>query len=282
MPVSLSNLEIGKTYERRYLAKSWGYNGYQAISRGVVTPSGTKHIILFVTKKKQETLTQYNDYIDGDILYWEGEEKHGSDNRILNASKTSDEIHLFYREVHHSPFVYHGRIFLRRANILMDAPSQFLFTIGSAVVPLDSIDDIEAHTGELKGLDRTEQESIVRSRLGQGIFRQRLIAYWGGCSVTGLENISLLRASHIKPWRFSTNEERLDTMNGLLLLPTLDHLFDTGFITFENDQTIRLSPQLSKRDIALLNLSSSSRLRRAPERLMNYLKFHRMKIFRDY
>lgn len=69
MPVSLEKLKIGQEYERPSLADIWGYKGFQAISRGVVTPSGTKYIILFVTKQKQEALTQYNDYLDGELLH---------------------------------------------------------------------------------------------------------------------------------------------------------------------------------------------------------------------
>jgi hypothetical protein len=52
-----------------------------------------------------------------------------------------------------------------------------------------------------------------------------------------------LRASHCKPWRdCSNNEERLDGENGLLLTPTIDHLFDRGFISFENSGELIVSP----------------------------------------
>lgn len=85
MPVSFEKIHIGKEYERPYLADIWGYKAFQAISRGVVTPAGSNYIILFVTKEKQEALTQYNDYLDGDLLHWEGEEKHSSDDRVINA-----------------------------------------------------------------------------------------------------------------------------------------------------------------------------------------------------
>jgi putative restriction endonuclease len=54
MSVSFAKLRIGSKYERPHLANLWGYKGFQAISRGVVTPSGTNFIILFVTKEKQE------------------------------------------------------------------------------------------------------------------------------------------------------------------------------------------------------------------------------------
>ena len=70
MPVCLDSLVIGQKYERSYLAKLWGYESYHAISRGVVTPIGTNLIILFVTKNKQQSLTQYRDCIEGDLLYW--------------------------------------------------------------------------------------------------------------------------------------------------------------------------------------------------------------------
>jgi hypothetical protein len=51
-----------------------------------------------------------------------------------------------------------------------------------------------------------------------------------------------LRASHCKPWRDSTNEERLDGENGLLLTPSIDHLFDRGFISFRSDGRLLVSP----------------------------------------
>ena len=129
MAVSFEKLQIGQIYERPYLADLWGYKGFQAISRGVVTPARTNFIILFVTKEKQGALTQYNDYIDGKYLHWEGEEKHTSDSRIINATR-NDEIHLFYRDIHHSPFVYYGIISLLDHKKRTIKPSQFVFSIG--------------------------------------------------------------------------------------------------------------------------------------------------------
>lgn len=44
------------------------------------------------------------------------------------------------------------------------------------------------------------------------------------------------------PWRDATNEERLDGENGLLLTHSIDHLFDRGFIGFENNGRLIISP----------------------------------------
>jgi putative restriction endonuclease len=40
----------------------------------------------------------------------------------------------------------------------------------------------------------------------------------------------------------SSNEERLNGENGLLLTPTIDHLFDRGFISFEDSGDLIVSP----------------------------------------
>jgi putative restriction endonuclease len=62
------------------------------------------------------------------------------------------------------------------------------------------------------------------------------------CRITGVTNPIHLRASHCKPWRDSNNEERLDGENGLLLTPTIYHLFDRGFISFEDSGVLIVSP----------------------------------------
>lgn len=121
------SLVIGKRYLRPELAKLWGYNGHQGFSKGVFTPSNSKVIILFVTYIKQGSQTQYNDYISGDYLYWEGEAKHRSDKRIAEAHLNGEEIHVFYRDIHHTPFQYYGEVKIIRSEIKESEPSSFIF-----------------------------------------------------------------------------------------------------------------------------------------------------------
>ncbi len=108
MPVSFENVQIGQEYTRPKLAILWGYAGYEAISRGAVTPRNTPFIILFITHEKQEFLTQYEDRFENGILDIEGETNHTADDRMINAAAASDEIHLFYRDRHQMPFTYYG------------------------------------------------------------------------------------------------------------------------------------------------------------------------------
>ncbi|MBN1267665.1 MAG: HNH endonuclease, partial [Anaerolineales bacterium] len=100
-----------------------------------------------------------------------------------------------------------------------------------------------AHT--YRHLGPTEKTAVIQSRVGQGRFRRYLIDYWGGCAVTGANKIDLLKASHIKPWKVSSNKERLDVYNGLLLTPNLDSVFDQGFISFTQLGSILISEELT-------------------------------------
>jgi hypothetical protein len=90
-------------------------------------------------------------------------------------------------------------------------------------------------------IPETEREALIVARLGQGLFKQRVMEIETRCGITGVTNPIHLRASHCKPWRDSTNEERLDGENGLLLTPTMDHLFDR-FISFEDSGVLIISP----------------------------------------
>ncbi|MBN8413978.1 HNH endonuclease [Halomonas litopenaei] len=278
MPVNFDSLEKGERYERPQLSEHWGFKSFQAISRGVVTPKDSKFIVLFVTKEKQSALTQYHDHIEGNRLYWEGERKHGSDNRIVSAHSNGDEIHLFYRDIHHSPFEYFGEIFLEEFELLENSPSRFVFTFHYTVEQNPFI-DVEAHSEELDGLESTERQAIISSRVGQGAFRAGVISLWRGCAVTGVKKCDFLRASHIKPWRESSNAERLDPMNGLLLTPTLDHLFDAGFISFDDGGQMLISLALSENDARLLHVNSEMKLSKIPEEVRQYLRYHRDQVF---
>jgi hypothetical protein len=95
---------VGRRYSRPQLASQWGYKGYQALARGVVTPSRSRNIIIFVTEEKQQSSEQYDDRLSGDLLQWEGPKDHFGESRMLNATQTGDHIHVFYRAKHHFRF----------------------------------------------------------------------------------------------------------------------------------------------------------------------------------
>lgn len=69
----------------------------------------------------------------------------------------------------------------------------------------NELEDIEEANEDLLCLSPTEREAVINSRIGQGKFRKKLIKFWCSCSITNCSEVSLLKASHIKPWRDSNN-----------------------------------------------------------------------------
>lgn len=126
----------------------------------------------------------------------------------------------------------------------------------------------------------TTKDVLTAIRIGQSEFRKKLITLLKKCPITGIDDIRILTASHIKPWTQSTNPERLDVRNGFLFSPTFDRLFDRGLISFSNDKALLVSDSFSERNLSKLNLSRRQIISELP--IMGreeYLEYHRNKIF---
>ena len=142
-------------------------------------------------------------------------------------------------------------------------------------------------------LTDTERRSVIQARRGQGKFRSNVEAVEQACRLTGVTNPTLLIASHIKPWRVcATAQERLDGMNGLLLTPDADLLFDRGFISFKDDGEALVSSRVEKADLRRLGFDQLAAERfgfeEAPAvwrtesfaaRQQGYLAYHRAQVF---
>ena len=107
-----------------------------------------------------------------------------------------------------------------------------------------------------------------------------MIRLWGSCSITGLQTISLLRSSHIKPWKNSDNRERLNPFNGLLLIPDYDFLFDKGYMTFKNNGNAIISQRLSPFACKVFDVDENLKLRNVFPENKEYLEFHRSEVFK--
>ncbi len=133
---------------------------------------------------------------------------------------------------------------------------------------------------QLSRLKKTQRDAVIKSRIGQGPFRDRVSRLWDKkCAVTGYDLLPVLRASHIKPWRDATNAERLDPHNGLFLIPNLDAAFDQGLISFTSKGKLLLSRTLSSADAATLGTRVGAMLRKLPRSMIKYLKYHRRHVF---
>lgn len=139
------------------------------------------------------------------------------------------------------------------------------------------IEDIDSILEKFK--DVTEKERIVKARVGQELFKKKLLVRSCQCAICGMNIKSLLRASHCKPWGKANHKERLDVNNGLLLCPNHDALFDTGLIAFEDNGKIIISSQIEKDQYKLLNIDEHIRLEFINEQLQ-YIRYHRKEVFK--
>lgn len=136
------------------------------------------------------------------------------------------------------------------------------------------VDDIEAIRKD-STINKTQKELLISARIGQHKYRKDLIELWEKCSVSKCKMTDILIASHIKPWNESSNEEKLDPYNGLLLLPNYDKLFDKHLISFDDDGRIIISPQIKKEEYKILGISADDKLFNVFEENKPYLKIHR-------
>jgi len=122
----------------------------------------------------------------------------------------------------------------------------------------------------------TEREAIVKSRVGQGKFREEVLGLWGqACPLTGVDLPELIIASHILPWQLSNDDERLDKFNGFPLSPSIDKLFDKGYISFSNEGYMLINRQIPQEVIKALGIDSTVRLDGLHEENLPYLKKNR-------
>jgi hypothetical protein len=129
-------------------------------------------------------------------------------------------------------------------------------------------------------IESTTKEALINARNGQGSFRQHVLQLWDNrCALTRSATLKAIRASHIKPWRDSSDEERLDPYNGLPLVATLDALFDAGLIAFNRSGTLLVSSRLNSEERKFLGISSGKLVKKPSACTAEYLEYHRNRFF---
>ena len=159
-----------------------------------------------------------------------------------------------------------------------------LYELGWAARPTPEGFIIEAAAREIDadpkcaGVSATVRLALVEARIGQGGYRKKLIEIWDGrCALTGCSLSQVLVASHAKPWSDSSNDERLDGYNGLLLAAHVDKLFDSGLISFNDDGQLLREDELDDDALLLLGIPLDAKLRFVAPRHIPYLVSHRQR-----
>jgi predicted restriction endonuclease len=123
-------------------------------------------------------------------------------------------------------------------------------------------------------------EQLVSARRGQGVFKSNVRLNESSCRITGTSDLTHLRASHIKLWRASNDQEKLDGCNGLLLAPHIDHLFDRGLISFADDGTLMASTKAPAKLLRAWAVDQRIAPKPFNRRQCEFLAYHRKAIFK--
>lgn len=121
----------------------------------------------------------------------------------------------------------------------------------------------------------TQKKQLVLARRGQGIFRANVGRIEQHCRITHTEDRLHLIASHIKPWSKSNDEEKLSGYNGLLLSPHVDHLFDRGYLSFEDSGKILISKKLEPKVLLQWHIDRSAHVGEFHKKQRPFLEYHR-------
>lgn len=161
----------------------------------------------------------------------------------------------------------------------MTAASEAIGSYGEGLIEWE--DHLRGEITSRIDISETEKRQLILARRGQGQFRKNVQQLEGHCRVTRVDQPEHLRASHCKPWRdCESADERLNGENGLLLTPSIDHLFDRGFISFENNGDLLISPVAHRPSLVRMGVPVDEPLNVGAfsEGQRQFLEFHRNRV----
>lgn len=264
---------------------------------GISTPKDNPVIIAFTGEAGVSH--GYRDFWDDDeIFHYFGEGQSG-DMRYIGGNRAIEQhisdgkkLMLFQMMGKGRPYRYLGEFVRLSSYIQPNTPDTRGDLRDAIVFRLKSVETSEgfgmfedervlAHAEATAVAPETATNRLVEVRTKQRLFRERLVGFEKGCRLTGIEDLRFLRASHIKPWASSQDNERVDGQNGLLLTPHADLLFDQGWISFESNGKLLVACNLPAEVQAGLGLAlkRGHRYGAFSQRQQDYLAFHRDVIF---
>jgi len=307
----ISNLKIGHGYNKKELATIINEPKAAGLQTGLLYCDNQNSTFLFVTldKNKKEEQLHYNDYFDGDYFEWDSQNRQYFDNERIQSIYTNKvNVYLMARisdkfKGKTQPFIYCGELKYFSHDKSSKNPVHITFscTDFQFEYPNDELKllynwkpgdvgrQIDFKPNYKKPVNpkrktnykkptSTERNGLVTSRVGQGYYRQQVLEKWNyTCAVTNCNISKVLIASHIVPWKDSTEEERLDPENGILLSPNYDSLFDKHLITFSDKGTIIFSKTLNTEEIMKLGVNTNAKIEVNIE-MLPFLKRHRLQL----
>lgn len=284
--------EVGALYSRR--DQIHGLLGGQR-QGGISTPASSPFVILFTGEAGKQH--GYHDFWDDNgVLHYYGEGQvgdmkfSGGNRAIREHLANGNRLLLFQMMGHGRACRFLGEFEFVHAYEQFEVPDTkglprkalvfMLRPIESSFEPFQT-SIAEAKSSQIE-LASTTSSQLLEVRKKQSLFKRRLLTVEKACRLTQIADLRFLRASHIKPWsKCVSGDERVDGHNGLLLSPAADHLFDRGWITFDDNGLLVRSQHLPgdvTRRIGI-NLDQGRKCGAFGHLQKNYLQYHRDTVF---
>jgi len=292
LPASDLPFEVGALYSRR--DQIHGLLGGQR-QGGISTPARSPFVILFTGEAGKQH--GYHDFWDDNgVLHYYGEGQRGDmkfsggNLAIREHMGNGKRLLLFQMMGHGRPCRFLGEFQFVHAyeqTGIPDTSGDLRTALVFMLQPVESsFEPFDKSLGEMADPEvqilSTTSSKMLEVRTKQSLFKRRLLTVEKECRLTRVADLRFLRASHIKPWaKCTTGDERVDGNNGLLLSPTADHLFDRGWITFEDSGALVRSDSLPGDVISRLgiDLAQGRRCGSFGPAQKTFLEYHRNKIF---
>jgi len=259
LDVTSLQLSVGEVYTREDLKQKFGIAD-ATINTGIFQPAGTRSVWIFITESKTADRTQYEDRLDGDTLYCQGQPAGRKDHLYIDQRALGLELLVFYRTKKYehpgAGFRYLGTFdYVSHSG---SAPTSFVLRRSQIDNGL-SAEDAEEAPFDPADIEDTREKTMraIKARRGQKRFRDSLIqAYGGRCAISGCQVLDVLEAAHIDPYK---GEASNVVSNGILLRADLHTLFDCGLITIDpTTMTISIASGLRDSEYAVLDGSKLS------------------------
>ena len=145
--------------------------------------------------------------------------------------------------------------------------------------PYETAEELKIQNSNLSD---KKKETLIQARKGQGQYRSQLLEECQFCPISLINDERLLIASHIKPWVDSNDKEKIDPKNGFALSPNFDAMFDKGFMTFESDKSLVVSPWISPMNQKRLQIYTGMKVPKLPldDKREEYLIYHRKNVYK--
>ena len=279
---------INQKYRRGDLHDQYGGNRQRGISNCKDHP-----LIFIFTNPDSDEQDVYIDEWKNKYFYYSGEGRKGDmtmtggNKSIFYHQENNKKIHLFEKTKSSGIWKYIDELKLVDLKYYRNYDEEGNERQGFQFVLLSVLEEEKIIKNEKKNSsirtgynynlpNETERKGLVTTRVGQGVYRKMILNKWGyKCGVTGCEIDKILISSHIVPWSESSDFEKRDPENGILLSPNIDGLFDRHLISFEDSGKILLSKKLSLKDLNSIGVNKEMSLSHVSDGMKPYLKIHR-------